>query len=698
KLAWLKEMESRGDIDWQRVKEVHDQWKYSHSGMGAGLAIIVAIVIAIVTYGAASEAIGAAATTTTTTAAGAGAAAGTASTASAWAVGGWANAAASASLAGMASNTAVQLGTTGKVDWGQVLKTGAVSAITAGVSNYGFFEGGQSLNSLAGLSAAPGAAGSTTATSGLSFSWDQLYGVMGRGVVNAGVSSAIQGSDFKDGFINSVVGDYAALGANSIGSLWGNGQNPVMQTLAHAALGAGAAGLTGRDAVAGAIGGLVESGLDNTLGQSLRESGTELGKWDKLAYMVAAMVAGGVVAEAAGHDGVTATQTAQNAALNNFLNTTDKARRDELRAKGGARTEAENRELATLEVWDQLSDEYLWKQQNGIELTEQQQRNLNFFVSRYGDGHVPMPSNVATEAQAVLLETPVQWSPTKNYQYAGSSDAQIAYMDENHPLTALASWLPGSGRTETANEVQFDNALRNGGFPIQVASGLKNDWLLPSNQSVLGLATWLDQYSPVYNSATGGALYALGNLLGASEGTSLILAGAGQVIESAGMGWGAGGAAKPIFPSAPGRYQPAPAYVTGTKGSPSTPSQGAKATGKDYVDILSPEAKKHILYGDKPGSGGHMWPGQPGKTAFPQSWSADKIVHEVGDIATSPNTKWYAQTGTGGAYTSKGDPAKWVAYEVRDGVRMRVVYQPATGKVITAFPDNAPIPPYKPIK
>lgn len=40
----------------------------------------------------------------------------------------------------------------------------------------------------------------------------------------------------------------------------------------------------------------------------------------------------------------------------------------------------------------------------------------------------------------------------------------------------------------------------------------------------------------------------------------------------------------------------------------------AKATGKDYVDILPPEAKKHILYGDKPGSGGHMWPGQPGKT------------------------------------------------------------------------------------
>ncbi|MCP2055748.1 UNVERIFIED_ORG: filamentous hemagglutinin [Pseudomonas fluorescens] len=127
-------------------------------------------------------------------------------------------------------------------------------------------------------------------------------------------------------------------------------------------------------------------------------------------------------------------------------------------------------------------------------------------------------------------------------------------------------------------------------------------------------------------------------------------------------------------------------------------SGGAKGLGKDYVDILSPEAKQHILYGDKPGSGGHMWPGQEGKTVFPESWSGDKIVDAVGDITTSPSTKWYAQTGTGGAYTAKGDAAKWVAYETRDGVRMRVVYQPATGKVVTAFPDDAPIPPYKPIK
>ena len=125
---------------------------------------------------------------------------------------------------------------------------------------------------------------------------------------------------------------------------------------------------------------------------------------------------------------------------------------------------------------------------------------------------------------------------------------------------------------------------------------------------------------------------------------------------------------------------------------------GVKGTGKDYIDILSPEDRLHILYGNGPGSGGHLWPGQEGKTVFPKTWSADKIIDAIGDIATSPDTKWFAQTGTGGIYTAKGDPAKWVSYEVRDGVRIRVVYQPATGRVITGFPDDQLMPPYKPIK
>ncbi|EAW1721659.1 hypothetical protein AHX05_23430, partial [Salmonella enterica subsp. indica] len=32
-------------------------------------------------------------------------------------------------------------------------------------------------------------------------------------------------------------------------------------------------------------------------------------------------------------------------------------------------------------------------------------------------------------------------------------------------------------------------------------------------------------------------------------------------------------------------------------------------------------------------------------------------------------------------------------WEVRDGVRIRVVFQPAKGRIVTAFPDSGPIPP-----
>ncbi|MED0636136.1 RHS repeat-associated core domain-containing protein, partial [Escherichia marmotae] len=106
-----------------------------------------------------------------------------------------------------------------------------------------------------------------------------------------------------------------------------------------------------------------------------------------------------------------------------------------------------------------------------------------------------------------------------------------------------------------------------------------------------------------------------------------------------------------------------------------------------------PKAQQHILHGDGPGSGGHMWLGQPGKTTFPQSWDAKKIISEVDDIVNSPSTKWYAQQGTGGALTKAGKAANWVAWEVRDGVQIRVVFQPAKGRIVTAFPDSGPIPP-----
>ena len=44
-LAWLKEAEKRGDVDWRLIKETHESFKYSHSSLGQGamLAIIIGI-------------------------------------------------------------------------------------------------------------------------------------------------------------------------------------------------------------------------------------------------------------------------------------------------------------------------------------------------------------------------------------------------------------------------------------------------------------------------------------------------------------------------------------------------------------------------------------------------------------------------------------------------------------------------------
>ncbi|PKM22712.1 MAG: hypothetical protein CVV10_02900, partial [Gammaproteobacteria bacterium HGW-Gammaproteobacteria-14] len=71
KLAWLKDMEERGDVDWKKVKEVHEQWDYDSQGMGPGLALATTIVATAMTGGAGAGVVnavaGAGAATATTT-------------------------------------------------------------------------------------------------------------------------------------------------------------------------------------------------------------------------------------------------------------------------------------------------------------------------------------------------------------------------------------------------------------------------------------------------------------------------------------------------------------------------------------------------------------------------------------------------------------------------------------------------------
>ena len=105
----------------------------------------------------------------------------------------------------------------------------------------------------------------------------------------------------------------------------------------------------------------------------------------------------------------------------------------------------------------------------------------------------------------------------------------------------------------------------------------------------------------------------------------------------------------------------------------------ATNTADDFVDLATPARRIHILDGDATG-GGHLWPGLPDKTPFPQSWSADQIMHEISDIATDPAA--WSNGITQGSRT--------VLTGVRDGVEIRVVVNTQTGEIITGTPTNLP--------
>ncbi|WP_460124548.1 two-partner secretion domain-containing protein [Pseudomonas sp. S2_C03] len=78
-LAWLKEAEKRGDVDWRLIKETHESFKYSHSSLGQGAMLAIIIIVTVLTGGAASGVAGAVSGSTTAAASAAGISAGTAS-------------------------------------------------------------------------------------------------------------------------------------------------------------------------------------------------------------------------------------------------------------------------------------------------------------------------------------------------------------------------------------------------------------------------------------------------------------------------------------------------------------------------------------------------------------------------------------------------------------------------------------------
>ncbi len=291
-LAWLKEMEARGEVDWRQVKEVHDSFKYSQSGLGGVAAAVIAIVVAYFTAGAASGAIGSAA------GAGAGsgsamAAAGTtamvnAGTAVGTAAAGWANVALTAGISSMAGSAAVNLinnkgnlGDTLKMTFSDdALKGYVASMLTAGITQG--VVGSLQKDGLLVLN--PGQASFAERFA--------LYST--KAAIGAGVQSVVLGKPLNETLQTALVNTLAQTLTSEIGD-WGRGNETVIaKALAHAAVQCAAAKVQGSECGGAALGAATAELLSpwlNDLDGGLKEAGFEQSLGSVAASLGAALAA-----------------------------------------------------------------------------------------------------------------------------------------------------------------------------------------------------------------------------------------------------------------------------------------------------------------------------------------------------------------------------------------------------------------------
>lgn len=284
-LAWLKEAEARGDVDWRRVKEVHDSFKYSHSGLGGPAAIIIAIIVTYLTWGAGSSLVGAAQGT-------------------------WQAAAANTVVSAVASNAATST-INNRGDLGAVLKDVTsedavrgyvVSGITAGLTQ-GVYDNW--LGTETGASSAlPNSGTVASGAGGLS----RLQGIgrfAGNQLLQNGTSAVLDralggDSSLSDALRTSLANTFAAAGFNLIGDQtapgkWDLKDGSPGKILLHAVMGGLAAEAAGGDFKTGAL----AAGINEALVDSLSQIYGEMDDANKESLLVMNSQVIGVLAAAA---------------------------------------------------------------------------------------------------------------------------------------------------------------------------------------------------------------------------------------------------------------------------------------------------------------------------------------------------------------------------------------------------------------
>ncbi|WP_273820419.1 DUF637 domain-containing protein [Pseudomonas asplenii] len=277
KLAWLKDAEQRGDVDWRQVKEIHESFKYNTSGLGPASQLIIAIALAAVMGPM---------------------------------MAGWSTMAQAGTLSVATKATVSTIDNRGNlgaivkdVTSKDSLKGYAVSVATAGVAK--------------GLNYSPGNIG---------FNPQSLQTVALKVAADAVIKTAVYGGSFQDNLASSAMGTAAsiggAIGAGKIGDMK-LPEGSLEKILLHAGLGGLLAKAMGGDFRTGAIAGGANEALVGLLGDKLLPENLVPGTPEYIQaeanLMAVSQIAGVLGAVMSGGDVNTASAVAANATQYNYL-------------------------------------------------------------------------------------------------------------------------------------------------------------------------------------------------------------------------------------------------------------------------------------------------------------------------------------------------------------------------------------------
>ncbi|WP_206336007.1 DUF637 domain-containing protein, partial [Pseudomonas viridiflava] len=250
-LAWLKEAEKRGDVDWRQIKELHESFKYTNSSLGQGAMLAIIIIVTALTAGAAS---GLAASAGSMAGAGAGSTMAAATVGASAASAGLGNVIATAALTSVASNAAVSV----------INNKGNIGATFKDITSSSSLKGYLTSAAMAGMM--PG-----YDPTSLGFNLQSAQAVLMKSASDAFVNTVINGGSYSDNITNALAGQATsvgmAVGFKAVGG-WALGKyedGSIQKVLAHALMGGLVAEATGSDFKTGAMAAGANEALINVI-------------------------------------------------------------------------------------------------------------------------------------------------------------------------------------------------------------------------------------------------------------------------------------------------------------------------------------------------------------------------------------------------------------------------------------------------